>query len=101
MLHLHGDQSVEDDELDIVVALLHDQVDVATGGGLHCSRSRRQSDLKKTKSNPWLNKNRFNSKTKCFKIVKHYSASVNKIKYSGETTDIFYFSSDLVQLELR
>ncbi len=47
MLHLHGDQSVEDDELDIVVALLHDQVDVATGGGLHCGRSRRQSDLKK------------------------------------------------------
>jgi hypothetical protein len=47
MFYLHGDQPVKDDELDIVVALLHDQVDVATGGGLHCGRSRRQSDLKK------------------------------------------------------
>jgi hypothetical protein len=50
MFYLHGDQPVEDDELDIIVALLHDQVDVATGGSLHCGRSRRQSDLKKTKS---------------------------------------------------
>ena len=35
---LHGDESVEDDQLDVVVRLLHDQVDV--GGGRRLDRGR-------------------------------------------------------------
>ena len=45
--YLHGDQPVQDNELDIVVALLHDEVDVAAGGRLDSRRGRRESDLKR------------------------------------------------------
>ena len=39
MDYLHGNEPVEDNELDIVIALFDDQVDVAAGSCLHSCRS--------------------------------------------------------------
>ena len=76
-VYLHGDQPVEDNELDVVVALLHDQVDVAAGSGLHSGRGRRQSDLQ--------NKNKLIRKMSDFfrKIIENSISTTQLIKSIG------------------
>ena len=47
LIYLHGHKPVENDKLDVVVTLLHDQIDVTAGSSFHGSWSSWQSDLRK------------------------------------------------------